>query len=51
VATGLHCRPVLDTAVDTWRWLQQEGLPPQRPDRAVHGLPREIEQQLLAAHP
>ena len=48
-ATGLRCRPVEATVADTWRWLQQEGAPPQRPDRDVHGLPAELEQRLLAA--
>ena len=46
-AAGLACRPVGDTVRDTWRWLQQEGLPPQRTDRDVHGLPPELEARLL----
>jgi 2'-hydroxyisoflavone reductase len=46
-AAGLVCRPVAETVADTWAWLQREGFPPQRPDRAVHGLPREIEDRLL----
>lgn len=49
-STGLVCRPVQETVTDTWRWLQLEGMPTQRPDRAVHGLPPELEQRLLAAH-
>jgi nucleoside-diphosphate-sugar epimerase len=48
-ATGLACRPVEETVRDTWRWLQAEGGPPQRPDRARHGLPRELEERLLDA--
>ncbi|MBA3742903.1 NAD-dependent epimerase/dehydratase family protein [Sporichthya sp.] len=47
-ATGLVCRPITDTVADTWAWLQAEGWPVQRPDRPVHGLPPEIEAQLLA---
>lgn len=46
-ATGLRCRPVVETVRDTWRWLQAEGDPVQRPDRPVHGLPRELEERLL----
>jgi nucleoside-diphosphate-sugar epimerase len=49
-ATGLVCQPVEDTVVDTWEWLRREGLPAQRQDRPVHGLPPELEQQLLASH-
>jgi 2'-hydroxyisoflavone reductase len=48
--TGLVCRPVQDTVNDTWHWLQQEGMPPQREDRDIHGLPAELEQRLLSAH-
>jgi 2'-hydroxyisoflavone reductase len=47
-ATGLVCRPIRDTVADTWHWLQRDGMPVQRPDRAVHGLPPELEQRLLA---
>jgi len=47
-ATGLVCRPVTDTVADTWAWLKAEGRPAQRPDRATHGLPAEIEAALLA---
>ena len=46
---GLRCRPVEDTVRDTWAWMQQETLPAQREDRAVHGLPPEIERELLSA--
>lgn len=46
-ATGLVCRPVGDTVADTWAWLQAEGRPAQRDDRPVHGLPAELERQLL----
>ena len=47
-ATGLRCRPVIDTVADTWTWLQRDGLPRQRSDRDVHGLPAELEQQLMS---
>ena len=50
-ATGLRCRPVRATVQDTWDWLQRDGWPQQRPDRPVHGLPAELEQQLLATAP
>jgi hypothetical protein len=46
--TGLQCRPIGDTVTDTWTWLQRDGLPPQRSDRDVHGLPTDLEQQLLS---
>ncbi|MBB2924596.1 NAD-dependent epimerase/dehydratase family protein [Cellulomonas cellasea] len=46
-ATGLVCRPVEDTVADTWRWLTADGAPAQRPDRARHGLPADIEAALL----
>nr|WP_253253044.1 NAD-dependent epimerase/dehydratase family protein [Rhodococcus erythropolis] len=46
---GLQYRPVEDTVRDTWEWMQQETAPTQREDRAVHGLPSEIERELLAA--
>lgn len=48
-ATGLVCRPVEQTVADTWAWLRQDGLPRQRPDRDVHGLPDELERRLLGA--
>lgn len=47
-ATGLRCRPVQETVAATWAWLQRDGLPAQRPDRPVHGLPPQVEQRLLA---
>lgn len=46
-ATGLVCRPVGETVADTWAWLQQCGMPVQRPDRPVHGLSPGLEQLLL----
>lgn len=50
-ATGLVTRPVEDTVRDTWAWVQQAGLPAQRADRPVHGLPPELEARLLASAP
>jgi 2'-hydroxyisoflavone reductase len=47
-ATGLICRPVEATVLDTWRWLQSDGSPDQQSDRDVHGLPTDIERRLLA---
>ncbi|MBA3277184.1 MAG: reductase [Geodermatophilaceae bacterium] len=46
--TGLICRPVEETVEDTWTWLQRDGLPAQRPDRPVHGVPPDLEKQLLS---
>ena len=46
-ASGLVCRPVAETAADTWAWLQREGAPAQRADREVHGLPADVEARLL----
>lgn len=33
---------------DTWPRMQRAELPPQRPHRKVHGLPREMEKDLLS---
>ncbi|MGI4895771.1 MAG: NAD-dependent epimerase/dehydratase family protein [Janthinobacterium lividum] len=46
-AAGLVCRPEQDTVDDMRVWMQQGDLPPQRPDRAVHGLPLLLEEELL----
>ena len=48
-AAGLSCRPVAETVADTWRWLQAEGYPPERPGRPSNGLDPEREQQVLAS--
>jgi len=48
IATGLRTRPVGDTVRDTWTWLQEAGMPVQRPDRPGHGLPENLERELLA---
>ena len=45
---GLVCRPVEETVADTWAWVQRDGMPEQRPDRAVHGLPSDVEAALLS---
>lgn len=48
LATGLASRRVEGTVRDTWAWLQEGGMPEQRPDRPSHGLPETLERQLLA---
>lgn len=48
IATGLRTRPVGDTVRDTWTWLQEAGMPVQRSDRPAHGLPENLERELLA---
>ena len=48
VATGLNCRPVEETVVDTWGWLQGiGGVAPQRPDRPGVGLDPVVEAKVL----
>lgn len=47
-ATGLRCRPIEETVLDTWHWLQNEGMPEQRDDRDQHGLPEDVEHTLLS---
>ncbi|MFD9610143.1 NAD-dependent epimerase/dehydratase family protein [Streptomyces sp. NPDC059083] len=50
VAAGLRCRPVEETAADTWAWLESlGGVAPQRPDRPGVGLTPEREAEVLAA--
>ncbi|MEU6852403.1 NAD-dependent epimerase/dehydratase family protein [Actinacidiphila alni] len=49
LAAGLTCRPVRETAADTWSWLGSiGGTAPQRPDRPTVGLDPEKEAALLA---
>jgi nucleoside-diphosphate-sugar epimerase len=49
-AAGLHCRPVYDTALDTWAWLSQlEGPAPLRADLEPPGLDPARERGALAA--
>lgn len=50
LAAGLTCRPVAQTVADTWAWVERDGMPVQRHDRPVHGLPPELERRLLGAH-
>ena len=50
-ASGLRSRPVEETVRDTWAWLQEAGMPTQRADRPVHGLPETAETALLALAP
>lgn len=48
LAAGLVCRPVEETAADTWAWLQEiGGIPPQRPDRPAPGIDADREAALL----
>lgn len=50
VAAGLRCRPVAETAADTWEWLVSiGGTAPLRPGRPAVGLPDGLEERLLAA--
>lgn len=46
-ANGLRCRPVADTVVDTWEWLQAEGDPPSLSNGSV-GLDSTREAEVLA---
>ncbi|GAA2472462.1 NAD-dependent epimerase/dehydratase family protein [Streptomyces mauvecolor] len=47
-AAGLRCRPVEETAADTWAWLRSiGGTAPQRPDRPQVGLAPETEAKVL----
>ncbi|WP_371675556.1 NAD-dependent epimerase/dehydratase family protein [Streptomyces sp. NBC_01276] len=46
--TGLKCRPVEETAADTWAWLRSlGGVAPQRSDRPAPGISAEREADLL----
>lgn len=48
LATGLRCRPLPETAADTWRWLQTlNGQDPTRPDRPAVGLDPAVEARVL----
>ncbi|MEU6661413.1 NAD-dependent epimerase/dehydratase family protein [Streptomyces sp. NPDC046821] len=48
VAAGLRCRPVEETVVDTWAWLDSiGGVPPHRPDRPSLGLDPATEAKVL----
>ena len=48
-ATGLRCRAVRETVVDTWRWLCSEGFPPPRQDRPPLGIDPATERAVLRA--
>lgn len=48
-AAGLVCRPVHETAADTWQWLQRAGRVEPRSDRAPVGLSPEVEAALFQA--
>ena len=49
-ASGLRCRPIEDTVVDTWDWLTSVGMePPLRADREPPGLASGKENAALAA--
>ena len=49
---GLRCRPVTETVLDTWAWMQAGGRVPDAPPHdhlPRHGLDAEKEQRILAA--
>ncbi len=48
-AAGLTCRPVEQTVMDTWRWLQAEGDPPVSQRGPRHGLDPGKERRVLAS--
>jgi nucleoside-diphosphate-sugar epimerase len=54
-AAGLRCRPIEETAADTWRWLRLGGRPVTHERFAEHGIDLAKERQLierwLADHP
>ncbi|MFD9380313.1 NAD-dependent epimerase/dehydratase family protein [Streptomyces sp. NPDC059999] len=48
VEAGLVCRPIAETAADTWAWLRSlDGVAPLRPDRSAKGISAEQEAVLL----
>ncbi|MET9914375.1 NAD-dependent epimerase/dehydratase family protein [Streptomyces sp. NPDC006476] len=49
VAAGLHCRPIIDTVRDTWRWWAADGRPVDHPRWAEHGIDPEKEAKILAS--
>ncbi|MFK4184369.1 NAD-dependent epimerase/dehydratase family protein [Streptomyces sparsogenes] len=48
-AAGFSCRPLADTVSDTWRWLQEGGMPVEHPRRAEHGIAPAKEAEIMAA--
>ncbi|MFI9764992.1 NAD-dependent epimerase/dehydratase family protein [Streptomyces sp. NPDC051963] len=49
VATGLRCRPIVETIRDTWAWLARDGRPVDHPRWAEHGIAPEKEAKILAS--
>jgi 2'-hydroxyisoflavone reductase len=47
---GLAVRPLRETVADTWKWLQEVGDAPQRPDRPRLGLDPDVEARVLAQY-
>ncbi|MEH0471887.1 NAD-dependent epimerase/dehydratase family protein [Streptomyces sp. B21-097] len=48
-AAGFSCRPLTETVVDTWRWLQRGGMPVEHPRWAEHGIAPAKEAKVMAA--
>lgn len=48
-AAGLTCRPLSETVIDTWRWLQRGGVPVEHPRWVEHGIDPGKEAKVLAA--
>lgn len=46
---GLVCRPIAETVLDTWAWLQREGTPEQPVGRPASGFDTAAERRLWAA--
>jgi len=47
LAAGLTIRPLRETVADTWKWLEDVGDAPHRPDRPRLGLDPEVETRVL----
>lgn len=47
-ATGLQCRPLIETLRDTWAWMQAGGEPTEHERQSEHGLDPDKERRLLA---
>jgi nucleoside-diphosphate-sugar epimerase len=48
-AAGLRCRPVRDTVVGTWAWLQEAGPPAPVSGRGPLGVDPDVERRILAS--
>jgi len=48
-SAGLTCRPIIETVVDTWAWMQSGGQPRVLEGRSALGVSSEKEQAALAA--